>query len=93
MITFTPTPPGQPYAGHNVTVTAPIGNFKVGDSLNIKIAAMSGKRYKPGKDRLGKWIDTEGVPEDRYMIYAPASYYAVGTKEDIDKCFDEHRIN
>lgn len=90
MIKLFPAPPNEPHPGHNVDVVKPIGNFKVGERLNIRVQPMSGRRYNPGKGKDGKWLDKEGRPEDRYMVFSFGSpHYAVGTKEELDAAFNE----
>lgn len=80
--------PNDVNPAHSVVVVKPIGNFLVGDRFSVRISPMHGRRYNPGKDSHGKWLDTDGRPEDRYMVYM-GEFYAVGTKEEIDAAFNE----
>lgn len=41
---------------------------------SISVVKFTGKRYKPGKDAKGKWLDTVGEPDDRFMVSNPSAY-------------------
>lgn len=86
MITF--IKPGEARPGHAVTVKNNIGTFQKGERLLIQIQKMTGRIYKPGKDLQGKFIDKEGVPDNRFMVFNK-DYYAVVTEEQLHSSFDE----
>lgn len=35
----------------------------------LNVTKMTGRIYKPGKDSQGQWIDKEGVPDNRFMVW------------------------
>lgn len=89
MITFFQPPAGQAHPGHIVKVKKAIGSFpSENQTMHVMISRMAGRIYKPGKDKEGHWLDKEGLPDTRYMVYG-SNCYAVGTKEDLDAAFDE----
>lgn len=73
---------------HNVTVTRSIGTFAVGKKYDCRMMKCTGKLYKPGKDDQGKFIDTVGEPDTRYMIFS-SDAYAIATKDELDMHFNE----
>jgi hypothetical protein len=80
----------EPYFGHNVTVKSPIGNFEVGNTLNVHMMKMAGRIYQPGKKLDGKFIDTTGKPDERIMVFTVSGqFYATGTKAELDNAFEE----
>jgi len=83
MIHFKPTD-----KAHVITVKSPIGDFFEGQEAIVRMMPMTGRIYKHGKDAQGKFLDLEGQPDKRLMVF-DSSHYCVGTKEELDKCFDE----
>ncbi len=88
MITLSPAPIGKPHPGHTVRTTKQIGSFPDGYEGRVMICKMFGRKYSPGKDERGKWIDTVGEPEDRLMVYSP-KHYACCTEQELQDAFDE----
>lgn len=72
-----------------------IGNFEKDETLTVQAMANSGRIYKPGKDQEGKFIDTEGKPDERIMIFGTdpkdhrASKYACDAIDVINYHFEE----
>ena len=83
MIHFKPTG-----IDHKITVKTPIGDFFEGQQTTVRIMPMTGRIYKPGKDSKGKFIDLIGKPDERLMVF-DGKHYCVGTKKELDLCFDE----
>lgn len=44
-----------------------------GKIYNVSIEKMHGRIYKPEKDQNG-WLDKEGVPDNRFMVYSASAY-------------------
>lgn len=87
--------PLDPQPVYKIKVKSDIGNFKKDEVLTVQVITNSGRIYKPGKDQHGKFIDTEGKPDERIMIFGTdpkdfkASKYACNTKEVINEHFEE----
>ncbi len=75
MIHFKPTD-----KSHSVTCTNQIGDFFEGQKTIVRMMRMSGKIFKPGKGKDGKWLDQEGKLDERIMVFDD-SHYCIGTKE------------
>jgi hypothetical protein len=73
---------------HNVTVLKSVGTFEEGRTIPVEIMRMSGRIYKEGKDKQGKFIDTVGVPDTRFMVFG-ADGYACVSEEEMNEAFQE----
>lgn len=85
----------DPMPVYKIKCLSNIGNFKKDETLTVQAIANSGRIYKPGKNAQGKFIDTEGKPDERIMIFGTdpkdwkASKYACDTIDVINKHFEE----
>jgi hypothetical protein len=73
---------------HNVICRKPIGEFFEGQKALVQMMKMHGRIYKPGKNAQGKFIDIEGKPDERLMVF-DSKHYCCATKEELDNHFDE----
>lgn len=71
-----------------VKCTKSITEFVEGKEYSVEMRKMTGRKYKDGKDPVnGKWLDKEGEPEDRLMLFS-SNAYAARTKDVLDEHFE-----
>lgn len=54
---------------HKLLCTESIGTFESGNTYNAYIFRMSGRKYEPGKNEEGKWLDEAGQPDIRLQVF------------------------
>lgn len=57
--------------------TKSITDFVEGKNYHVSIQRMTGRMYKPGKHIVNgkqEWIDKEGQPENKIMIFTGSAY-------------------
>lgn len=75
---------------HVVRCIKAITEFEEGKEYGVQFQPMTGRQYKPGTqivDGKKEWIDKEGKPENRIMLFSHNAFCA-RTKEVLDEHFE-----
>lgn len=75
---------------HVVKCLKNITEFTEGKEYGVQIQPMTGRTYKEGTHIVNgkqEWIDKEGQPENRIMLFTHGAYCA-RTKEVLDEHFE-----
>jgi len=73
---------------HHVKVLKSVGTFKDGATVYVEIMRNTGRVFKEGKDKEGKFIDTVGEPDKRVMVFGSGGYACISENE-MNDCFQE----